>query len=320
MQNQIQMQKEWAGNLKYFDIQVNGYGGVDFNGDALDPQLLDEVCDRLASERVEGILATVITDALPAMEARMRRLAACIRQSAKTRRMIHGIHLEGPFLNPMAGFRGAHPEDAIVPADLSAMKRLLDAGDGLVRLVTLAPERDAGFQMTRMLSAQKIVVAAGHTDATREELKGAIDAGLTMFTHLGNGCPAVLDRHDNIIQRALSLRDHLWLCFIADGAHLPFFVLKNYLDLAGTDRCVVVTDAIVAAGMGPGRYRFGRWDLDIGSDGVARPFRKTHLAGSTVTMEKSHRNLISELRLSESEAQKLLRDNPRIALGLNDRQ
>ena len=111
------------------------------------------------------------------------------------------------------------------------MARLLDAA-GDSSDVTLAPERDNGFAVTRMLAGRGIIVSAGHTDATLEELRGAVDAGLSMFTHVGNGCPMHMNRHDNIVQRALSLSDRLWLCFIADGAHVPFVALGNYLRLA----------------------------------------------------------------------------------------
>src|SRR5258708_6273026 len=182
---------------------------------------------------------------------------------------MRGIHIEGPFINSEVGYRGAHPVDAIRRADVSAMQRLLDAADGLVRLVTLAPEQDLGLRVTRMLTDKKIIVSAGHTNASLDELKAAIDAGLTMFTHFGNGCPAVLPRHDNILNRVMSLRDKLWVSFIADGAHIPFFALKNYLAWFGTEKSIVVTDAIAAAGMGPGVHRLGRWEIKIGEDGVA---------------------------------------------------
>ncbi len=298
--------------MGYFDLQVNGYAGVDFNGDTL-----EVVCLRLASQGVDGILATVITDSLPLMEARLRRLARMARQSAVAGRMIRGIHIEGPFINPQEGYRGAHPADAVRPADLSAMERLLEAADGLTRLVTLAPEFDPGFGVTRTLARRGIVVSAGHTDASRDCLAAAIDAGLTMFTHLGNGCPGTMPRHDNIIQRALSLRDQLWLCFIADGAHIPFFALGNYLRMADPDRVIVVTDAMVAADLGPGTYRFGRWELEIGADRIARAPGGGHLVGSTASMQESFRNLTEHLGMTDKDARKLLEWNPRLALGEN---
>ena len=147
---------------------------------------------------------------------------------------------------------------------------MLDAGNGLTRLITLSPECDAGFAVTSFLARQNVTVSAGHCNPSLDQLKAAIDAGLTMFTHVGNGCPMQMHRHDNIIQRALSLHDRLWLCFIADGVHVPFVALGNYFRAAGIERCVVVTDAIAPASLGPGRYKLGRWDLQIGEDMVAR--------------------------------------------------
>ncbi len=306
--------------MGFFDLQVNGYAGVDFNGDDLDAAAVEAVCLRLESQGVEGILATVITDSLHVMEARLQRLVCLLQQRPLLQRTIRGIHIEGPFINPEKGYRGAHPVDAITPADVSAMQQLLDAAGGFIRLVTLAPECDPGFRVTRMLTDKSIVVSAGHTNASLDDLRAAIDAGLTMFTHLGNGCPAEMPRHDNIIQRALSLREKLWLCFIADGAHIPFFTLKNYLDFVGLDKTIIVTDAIVAADMDPGSYRFGRWELEIGDDLIARPPDNSHLVGSTVTMQRSFRNLTEHLGFSSDDAQRVLEWNPRTALGLPARE
>jgi N-acetylglucosamine-6-phosphate deacetylase len=301
--------------MGFFDLQVNGYGGVDFNGDNPDPVRVDEVCTGLRNQGVDGILVTIITDSVPVMEARLKGLVRLRGDIPSLRWIMRGFHIEGPFIQPEEGYRGAHAADAVEMADKSAMQRLLDAADGLTRLVTLAPERDPGMGVIKMLAGSHIVVSAGHTNASRDELSAAIDAGVTMFTHFGNGCPPNLPRHDNILNRVLSLRDRLWICFIADGAHIPFFALKNYLDMVGTDKSIVVTDAISAAGLGPGSYRFGRWDLTIGEDGIARSPDGSHLVGSTITMEKSFENLTQKLGLSEEMAWKLVAENPRRAIG-----
>jgi N-acetylglucosamine-6-phosphate deacetylase len=229
--------------------------------------------------------------------------------------MIAGLHVEGPFINETPGYRGAHPLDAIRPADPDAMQRLLDAADGLTRLVTLAPERDSGFAVTKLLVKNGITVAAGHCDASLDQLKGAIDAGLTLYTHLGNGCPMQLHRHDNIVQRVLSLVGRITPTFIADGAHVPFFALKNYLRCCGIENCIVVTDAIAPAGLGPGRYTLGRWELLIGPDMVARAPDGSHLVGSALSMPLAAQNLRQHLGLSEQEVEKLTSANPRKAVG-----
>lgn len=299
----------------YFDLQVNGYAGVDFNQDGLDAESLHRACERIEADGVAGFLATIITDDLDAMCARLSILASLRDADSLARRLIAGVHIEGPFLNEADGYRGAHPRDAIRSADVESMARVLDAANGLTRIVTLAPERDPGYAVTRLLASQGIVVSAGHTDATLDQLQQAIDAGLSMFTHVGNGCPMQMHRHDNIIQRALSLADRLWLCFIADGAHIPFAALGNYLKLANEERTVIVTDAIAPAGLGPGRYRFGRWELVIGDDMVARAPDRSHLIGSGITMKQNAANLRQALGLSEAVVRKLTLENPRIAIG-----
>jgi N-acetylglucosamine-6-phosphate deacetylase len=298
----------------FFDLQVNGYGGVDFNSDAITEEDLHTACEKLRTDGVDGILATVITNDLNSMCRQLRALSGMRERDPLARELIAGFHVEGPFLNQTPGYRGAHPAGHIVPATVDAMEKLLDAGQGVVRLVTLAPERDPEFRVTRMLANQCVVVSAGHTDASLETLKGAIDAGLSMFTHLGNGCPMLLPRHDNIIQRALSLSESLWLTFIADGAHVSWPALRNYLRAAGLEKSVIVTDAISAAGLGPGRYTLGHWDLVIGPDRVARAPDGSHLVGSAGTMPLSRQNLIENAGLPESEADLLTIQNPRKAL------
>ena len=303
--------------MGYFDIQVNGYGGVDFNQDDLSPEDLHRACEKLRLDGVEGILATIITEAPEKMIGRLRKLVSLREEDPLARGIIAGLHIEGPFLNPGDGYRGAHPFDAICVASEDFTKRLLEAGAGLVRIVTLAPEQDAGHRVTRLLAGQDVVVSAGHTDASLNQLRGAIDAGLSMMTHLGNGCPAVLPRHDNIVQRALFLREHLWLSFIADGVHIPFPALRNYLDLAlPTGRCVVTTDAMAAAGLGPGKYHLGRWEVEVGEDLAARAPGGKHLLGSAMSMPLAARNLAEHLGLDAETVGQLTKAWPRVAVGL----
>jgi len=296
------------------DLQVNGYGGVDFNQDNLSPDDLHRACATLEADGVERILATVITEALPTMAARLRRLAELRERDPLAQRVIAGLHIEGPFISPVNGYRGAHPIDAVRPASVDAVQMLLDAGGGLVRLVTLAPEHDPGLATTRYLVDAGIAVAAGHTDAPLDVLTTAVDSGLSLFTHLGNGCPATMPRHDNIVQRALSLSDRLTPCFIADGTHVPFFALRNYLHTAGVDRCIVVSDAIAPAGLGPGRYTLSRWELEISDDLVARSVEGNHLVGSALGLRRGAQNLRDHLGLDDATVKRLTETNPAAVL------
>ncbi|NNC87400.1 MAG: N-acetylglucosamine-6-phosphate deacetylase [Akkermansiaceae bacterium] len=300
------------------DLQVNGYAGVDFNGDDLAAGDLHAACAALRDDGTGAILATIITDAAEKMTARLDRLAELRAADPLVASVIAGLHVEGPFISPEPGYVGAHPVEHVRRADAGFAERLVEAGGGLVKLVTLAPEQDPGFAVTKHLAARGIAVSAGHCDPSLDQLRGALDSGLSMFTHLGNGCPAHLPRHDNIVQRALSLADRMWITFIPDGAHIDFFALRNYLRAAGTERVIMVSDAISAARLGPGSYTLASWTLDIGTDLVARAPGGDHLVGSTLTMPRIRENLGAALGLSPGEIEQVIAVNPRRALGMDE--
>jgi N-acetylglucosamine-6-phosphate deacetylase len=294
----------------YVDLQVNGYADVDFNADELSDERVAAVCQRLRDEGVAGILATVITADLDAMCRRLANICRVRDADSDVAAMIWGIHIEGPFLNEQPGYIGAHPAECAKPADINSMKRLLDAAGGLTKIVTLAPERDANASVTKYLAGQGVRVSAGHCNPSLDGLRASIDAGLSLFTHLGNGCPGTLPRHDNIIQRALSLSDRLMFGFIADGVHVPFVALGNYLKCCGLDRAFIVTDAICGAGQGPGEYSIGDQRVVIDENLATWSADRSHLMGSAGTMRRSAENLRSSLRLSERQIEQLLVDNP----------
>jgi N-acetylglucosamine-6-phosphate deacetylase len=294
----------------YIDLQVNGYADVDFNADELSTERVAALCERLKSEGVDRILPTMITADVESMCRRLANIARVKESDEAINRMLCGIHIEGPFLNPEPGYIGAHPKEHARPADMDVMSRLLDAAGGCVRMVTLAPECDSGRRMTRQLISAGVRVAAGHCNPSLDELRASIDAGLSLFTHLGNGCPAQLPRHDNIIQRVLSQAEHLHIGFIADGVHVPFFALKNYLDCCGIERAFVVTDAICGAGQGPGEYSIGNQRVVIDENLATWSADRSHLMGSAGTMRRSEENLRTALGLNDAQVKALLRDNP----------
>lgn len=296
-------------NYKYFDIQVNGYAGIDFNSHSLTEDELLFVTHKLIEDNVEGIFATIITDDFESMLKKIKNLASLIAENDFVKSIIKGIHIEGPFLNPENGFHGAHPKEFIIPPNLEKVKELVEAGEGLIKIFTLAPEYDNNYESIKYLSDENIVVSAGHSDASREQLLGAIDAGLKMFTHLGNGSPKFMDRHDNIINRVLSLSDKLYICFIADGIHIPSFALKNYIKVTGFDKCIIVTDCMAAASAPPGRYSVSHINVEVGEDKIVREVGKTNLAGSAITMRESEKLLRKSLEISGSDLKKILNNN-----------
>jgi N-acetylglucosamine-6-phosphate deacetylase len=294
----------------YVDLQVNGYADVDFNADELDAEAVAAVCRRLRGDGVAGILATVITAQLDTMCRRLANICRAREQDRAVADMIWGIHIEGPFLNDAPGYIGAHPATCARPADVDAAERLLAAAGGIARIVTLAPERDDQGRVTRLLVEQGVRVSAGHCNPTLDQLRASIDAGLSLFTHLGNACPIMLPRHDNIIQRVLSLSDRLHIGFIADGVHVPFVALGNYLKCCGIDRAFIVTDAISGAGLGPGEYSLGDRRVVVDENLATWAADRSHLVGSACTMQRAADNLRQELRLEERAVRRLLIENP----------
>ncbi len=294
----------------YVDLQVNGYAGVDFNSLDLTLEEFTHAADRISDDGTDRFLPTLITASWEQMLQKIDRFASWLERGLVSKSQVLGLHLEGPFLSPVDGYIGAHPKDAAIAATIEKAAELIDCGKGWVRMVTLAPEVDPGGAVTRFLADQGIVVAAGHSDATRDQLSCAIDQGLTLYTHLGNGCPAYLPRHDNIIQRVLSLRDRLFVSFIADGHHVPAVALGNYLRCLSSDRIIIVTDAISAAGLGPGQYELSGQSVEVDDDGAAWAACRSHFAGCATPFPKMIHFLKSELQVSDEQVQAWFEDNP----------
>lgn len=293
----------------WIDLQVNGYGGVDFNADELSLDDALKVCQLLESDGVAAILPTIITAPLELMTTRIKRLADWIDSVPEIAAKFAGIHVEGPFINSQVGYVGAHPPLAVLPATVDAADRLLSAGGGHVKLVTLAPECDQNFDVTSWLADQKILVAGGHSDASLDQLNGAIDAGLKLYTHLGNGCPGMMHRHDNIIQRVLNVCDRIAISFIADGHHVPPVALKNYLNLVPDQNIVIVSDAISAAGLGPGDYQLSGQTVHVDEAGAAWSSDRTHFAGSAATLPKM-RSVLRSMSIADEKIDRWMSQNP----------
>ncbi|MEQ1828462.1 MAG: N-acetylglucosamine-6-phosphate deacetylase, partial [Pirellula sp.] len=267
-------------DVSYFDLQVNGAFGVDFNSDGLTYDDFAAACKCLEKDRVTQMLPTIITDSVDKMCERIGRIASFVERDASLKSLIRGIHVEGPFISRSPGYVGTHPIQHVREANLSDAMRLVEAGSGLVCLMTLAPEQDPLGTVTARLAKERIAVFAGHTDASRDQMVCTIQNGLVGFTHLGNGCAHQVSRHDNIIQRVLSLRKELSVTLIADGLHLPGWLLSSWIEIIGIDRCIVISDAMSAAGMPPGEYFIGGQPIQV--DDSRRTTHRDHgyLAGS----------------------------------------
>ena len=296
-----------------FDLQVNGFGGVDFQS-ASEPQALHTACLRLLECGMERILATFITDSIEALASKLRTFEACRKQDPLLARCVVGYHLEGPYLSAETGYRGAHPAQCMKDPDWAEFEALQDAAGGLVRLVTIAPERPGSGTFIEKAVRSGVRIALGHTSAEDAAIDAAIASGATLCTHLGNGCPELLPRHHNVIQRLLA-RDELIACLIPDGIHLPPSVLRNLYRAKPPGKVILTTDAMSAAGAGPGRYQLGNLELEVGPDQVVRVPGAPNFAGSALRLDEGVRKAARWLGISEDQARLMASEVPALALG-----
>jgi N-acetylglucosamine-6-phosphate deacetylase len=263
------------------DLQVNGYAGVDFQRDGVTRDELLRAVRGLHAAGCARILLTLTTDHWPRMLERLRHFATLRAASPELSAAIAGWHMEGPFLSREPGFCGAHDPACMSDPTPERMRELREAAGDLPVLLTLAPERLGAVAAIVEAAALGIKVSLGHCNPSAEQLRLAVAAGAVAFTHLGNGCPQQLDRHDNILWRVFDTPG-LRVGLIPDQVHVSpalFRVLHRQLD-AG--RIWYTTDAVAPAGAPPGRYTVGRLDVDVGPDQIVRQPGRTNFAGSAL--------------------------------------
>lgn len=298
-----------------FDFQVNGFGGVDFQRDDLTSTEFAHAVAALRKHGTSGIFATLITDEIDALCRRFAALEKLCATVPSAGAAILGYHLEGPWLSPTPGYRGAHPAGPMRAPTFADYERLQAAAHGRLRLITLAPEWPGSAEFIAAVTQQGVHVSLGHTNASEAEIDAAIRAGARFCTHLGNGCPLELPRHDNIVQRLLA-RDELTACFIPDGIHLPKGVLKNFVRAKPAGRVLFTTDAMAGAGAPPGRYTIGPHLIAVGADGVARQPGEKNFAGSTLTPDVGVRHIADWLNLMPETARNFWSTAPAAAFGI----
>jgi N-acetylglucosamine-6-phosphate deacetylase len=300
---------------RLFDFQVNGFGGVDFQRDDISLEDLRRAVSALVQHGVSAIFVTLVTADAERLVRRFEAIERARSLDPDIYRMFAGYHLEGPWISPEPGFRGAHSPGPIHGPSAPEFDRLQGAAGGNIRLVTLAPEWPGSPEFIAGLVRQGVHVALGHTNASESEIDGAIAAGARFATHLGNGTPGTLPRHDNVIQRLLS-RDELTACLIPDGVHLPPFVLRNFFRAKPPGRVLFTTDAMSGAGAPPGTYTIGDLTIAIGADGIARQPGGGGFAGSTLAPDEGMLRTAAYLGLSQPEAVRLWSEAPAKAFGI----
>jgi N-acetylglucosamine-6-phosphate deacetylase len=293
----------------FLDLQVNGYAGVDFNDPSTPVERVQATVATLRASGVTQLLATLIT-------APFDRFARCARTLVRTgSRAIVGIHMEGPYISPEDGARGAHRREDTAAASVDDFKRRQEAADGHVRLVTLAPEVPGALRLAEYLVDQGVRVAIGHTAASPAQIRDGVRAGATLSPHLGNGCAQVLPRHPNFLWEQLAA-DELTASLIVDGHHLPAATVKAMVRAKTPERVILVTDATAAAGQPPGEYKLGELTVRVEENGRVAVPGQPNLAGSALSMDRAVGNMVRFAGVSLPEALAMASTLPARYLGI----
>jgi len=268
----------WAGPA-LCDPQINGGLGINFGNPGPDPEPLAHFMGHLRRLGHAWILPTLITDALPHLETALHRLESLGSQIPGWAEFAPGYHIEGPWISPEDGYRGAHPRESVRMPHTDDFLRLFDASGGKIKLITLAPELPGALNLVEKVRSLGVAVAIGHTQATTETIAEAVRAGASLSTHLGNGLASLIPRHHNPIWPQLA-HDGLTASFIPDGHHLPWPLVDCLLRCKGPERAIITADSSPVAGLPPGRYRLWNTEVDVSATGRVGLPGSPLLAGS----------------------------------------
>jgi N-acetylglucosamine-6-phosphate deacetylase len=301
----------------FIDLQINGYGGIDFNDTNTTTEQIATITRALWRTGVTAFCPTIITESPGHISQCLANLIRATDESPEFAHAFVGIHLEGPFISLEDGPRGAHPRQHACPPDWDQFQRWQDVARGQIRIVTLSPEWPGSLDFIERGAKTGVIVAIGHTAASPAQIADAVRAGAKMSTHLGNGSHAKIDRHPNYIWEQLA-NDELWASFIVDGHHLPPSVVKCFLRSKGIARSILVTDAIAAAGCAPGNYKLGNVEVEVTQAGRVCLPGTPYLAGSALEMHDAIGKTVAYSDATLEEALQMASANPAKLSGLSD--
>ena len=283
------------------DIQVNGFAGFDLNVATVTSEDVSAMVRALWQVGTGFLCPTVVTGSFEGISNAFSAIREACKADSLVARSILGIHLEGPYISAEDGPRGAHPLAHVREPDWDEFQRWQDIAEGQITIVTLAPEKKGAIPFIEKLVANGIIVALGHTDASANDIRAAIDAGARLSTHLGNGAHALIRRHPNYIWEQLGA-DELCASLIVDGHHLPPTVAKSMIRAKTLDRCLLVSDAVALAGMKPGIYQFAGKSVELTAERCVRLVGTEYLAGSAIELARGIENSVRFAGISLKEA------------------
>jgi N-acetylglucosamine-6-phosphate deacetylase len=268
----------------FTDIQVNGYGGIDYNEIQNDPIKLAEISRLLYHEGVTTHFPTIITNDSEQISRLILQIVSLRKSDELSRMSIEGLHIEGPFISPIDGPRGAHPKEFVSAPNWSLVQKWQNESKGLIKMITLSPEWENANSFIEKCVEHGILVSIGHTNASHQQILDAVNAGARLSTHLGNGMHPIIARHPNYLWSQLS-QDELGASIIADGFHLPSEVIEVFQKVK-KENLLLVSDSVSLAGMPTGDYK-----LHIGGEVTLTPEGKLHLKSNPSILAGSASNI-----------------------------
>lgn len=297
------------------DIHIHGIGGSDVMDASIES--LDKMTHLLPQEGTTAFLATTMTNPIDKIEKAIENVTEYMENHChKGQAEVLGIHLEGPFIHPKQ--KGAQPEKDIIPPNIELFKKWQNLAHQHIRLVTLAPELDPKHTLIRYLKETGVIASMGHTDATYNEVKKAVGAGLSQATHLFNGMRGLHHREPGAAGAALLL-DEMTIEIIADGIHVNPALMKLIYRLKGPENMVLITDSIRAKCLKNGTYDLGGQEVEV-TDGRAWLTAQNSLAGSVLKLHEGRRNMEEWLDLGIQELMRMTSSTPAKKLGIYDRK
>ncbi|MCD6552977.1 MAG: N-acetylglucosamine-6-phosphate deacetylase [Anaerolineae bacterium] len=294
------------------DLHVHGGNGVDtMDGEA---GAIAGLSAFVAAHGVTGFLPTTVTAPLPEIERALKAVRRAVDGELPGAQVL-GVHLEGPFFNRRRA--GAQPLNWCVDPARDALQRLLATGEGLIRMMSLAPELPGALAAIETLTQHGIVASVGHTDATYAQAQAAFAAGARHVTHLFNAMSPLHHREPGVVGAALTT-DGVMVQLIADGLHLHPATLAVVVRCKGVDEVLLITDAIAGAGLPDGEYTMGRQRVIVRNGEARTP--AGNLAGSTLTLERAVANMVRLVGVPLSSSLQMASLNPARVLGLAQRK
>jgi len=297
------------------DIQINGYMGINFADQNLTVEDMRKVTKTLYKEGVTSYLPTVTTRDQERL-LKSFSLLAKVLDDTEIGKSIPGFHLEGPYISPVKGFRGAHNETYIRNPDWNELQDLQKAAQNKIVLITVAPEMEGAIPFIKKCNESGIVVSLGHHNGNAEDIDQAVEAGASLSTHLGNGCANMINRHNNPIWPQLS-NDGLSISIISDGSHLTRDEVRTFYKVKGNEKTILVSDALSLAGLPPGEYIDDGDTLLLTKDVVKFPAEDV-LAGAAQAISRCVGNIMRFTHCSLKDAIQMASTNPAKLMGLSE--